>query len=334
MGFTLVELLVVIAILAILATVSIVGYTSFINNANNSVAQQELTQIRDYYLAGKYLTPPVVISEELTRDLGLEGRLEEGKVNGKTCYRYTSKGTAYWFIETNEVVVSVDGWKSSKLSLEGLNVLCLGDSITAGQGLTTDTRWTNVLASKYNWTLTNRSLGGISLSSYYYTYNSTTDESIAKKAEILKTMTTPPDIIIVWGGHNDESYRASPLGTWEDEDTNSFKGALKYIASLAHEYAPNATLFVLTPMWTHKQPVVLKYPQGTTDTNRMFNDAVFEGAEKYGWIPINMDFCGINPDTLSEYTRDGIHPNDKGTEKIVEYLSEELASYGKNSQIK
>ena len=50
-GFTLVELLVVIAILAILATVSVVGYTTYINNANQSKAVQELTQIRDYAMA-------------------------------------------------------------------------------------------------------------------------------------------------------------------------------------------------------------------------------------------------------------------------------------------
>ena len=50
-GFTLVELLVVIAILAILATVSVVGYTSFINRANESTAQQELVQLRDYAIA-------------------------------------------------------------------------------------------------------------------------------------------------------------------------------------------------------------------------------------------------------------------------------------------
>ncbi len=50
-GFTLVELLVVIAILAILATVSVVGYTAFIDKANDSVAMQELTQIRDYMIA-------------------------------------------------------------------------------------------------------------------------------------------------------------------------------------------------------------------------------------------------------------------------------------------
>ena len=219
-----------------------------------------------------------------------------------------------------------------RLSLEGLNVLCLGDSITAGQGLTNDTRWTNVLASKYGWNLTNKSQGGISMTSYYYTANGQTDVSIAKKAEVLKTMTTKPDVIIVWGGHNDTSYRYSPLGTWDDETTDSFKGALKYIAELADEYAPDATLFVLTPLWVNENPSTLKVPESTTDNNWMFVDAIYDGAEAYGWIPINMDLCGITPFTKSGLLLDNIHPNEAGTEKIVEYLSEELASYGANSK--
>ena len=222
--------------------------------------------------------------------------------------------------------------QSSGSPLEGLNVLCLGDSITAGQGLTTDTRWTNVLASKYGWNLTNKSQGGISLSSYYYTANGKSDVSIAKKAEVLKTMTTKPDVIIVWGGHNDTSYRYSPLGTWDDETKDSFKGALKYIAELADEYAPDATLFVLTPLWTTEAPSTLKVPENTTDNNWMFVDAIYEGAEAYGWIPVNMDLCGITPFTKSGLLLDNIHPNEAGTEKIVEYLSEELASYGANSK--
>ena len=216
--------------------------------------------------------------------------------------------------------------------LNGLNVLCLGDSITAGQGLTADTRWTNVLASKYDWNLTNKSQGGISLSSYYYTSNGQTDVSIAKKAEVLKTMTTKPDVIIVWGGHNDTSYRYSPLGTWDDETADSFKGALKYIAELADEYAPNATLFVLTPFLLNEKTSTLKVPANTFDNNWMFVDAIYEGAEKYGWIPINMDLCGITPFTKSGLLLDNIHPNEAGTEKIVEYLSSELASYGANSK--
>ena len=218
------------------------------------------------------------------------------------------------------------------LDLNGLNVLCLGDSITAGQGLTTATRWTNVLASKYDWNLTNKSQGGISLSSYYYTANGKSDVSIAKKAEILKTMTTKPDVIIVWGGHNDTSYRYSPLGTWDDETTDSFKGALKYIAELADEYAPDATLFVLTPLWTTEAPSTLKVPENTTDNNWMFADAIYEGAEAYGWIPVNMDLCGITPFTKSGLLLDNIHPNEAGTEKIVAYLSAELASYSETSK--
>ena len=222
--------------------------------------------------------------------------------------------------------------QSADSSLEGLNVLCLGDSITAGQGLTTDTRWTNILASKYGWNLTNKSQGGISLSSYYYTANGQTDVSIAKKAEVLKTMTTKPDVIIVWGGHNDTSYRASPLGSWEDDTTDSFKGALKYIAELAEDYAPDATLFVLTPIWNSEKASALKVSENAEDNDWMFIDAIYEGAERYGWIPINMDLCGITPYKKSEVFLDGIHPNAVGTEMIVEFLSEELASCGANSK--
>ena len=56
-GFTLVELLVVIAILAILATVSVVGYTAFIEKAHQSVAMQEMTQIRN-----------ALVAEDITND--------------------------------------------------------------------------------------------------------------------------------------------------------------------------------------------------------------------------------------------------------------------------
>lgn len=224
--------------------------------------------------------------------------------------------------------------------LYGLNVLCLGDSITYGQGMTPETRWANVMAQKYNWNLTVQAAGGISLSSYYYTDNKKTDTSINKKAEKIATMETKPDIVLVWGGHNDASYRYSPLGSWNDletEDTkgvmptyadkNSFKGALRYIAELVHSYAPKATLFMLTLEWNKITPTALIVPEGTTDTAADFNKAIVEGAYLYGWVPINMQLCGINPYTKDTYTSDGTHPNASGTELIVRYLESELAKY-------
>lgn len=224
--------------------------------------------------------------------------------------------------------------------LYGLNVLCLGDSITYGQGMTTETRWANVMAQKYNWNLTVQAAGGISLSSYYYTDNSKSDVSINKKAEKIATMETKPDIVLVWGGHNDASYRYSPLGSWNNidvEDTsgvmptyadkNSFKGALRYIAELVHYYAPKATLFMLTREWNKITPTSLIVPEGTTDTGADFDKAIVEGAYLYGWVPINMQLCGINPYTKDTYTSDGTHPNASGTELIVRYLESELAKY-------
>lgn len=111
-GFTLVELLVVIAILAILATVSVVGYTSFINRANDSVAQQELTQIRDYYIAGQY-TENVVVNQSLVEQLGLKGTIVRGKINNDVvCYQYTLKsGVAYWNTSSNGISsTKPEGW--------------------------------------------------------------------------------------------------------------------------------------------------------------------------------------------------------------------------------
>ncbi len=104
-GFTLVELLVVIAILAILATVSVVGYTSFIQNANNSVALSEVTQVRDYYVANKYLDEDLEILG-LEDALGLDGTLAE--VTGSAgWYSYTLEdGVAYWNSTTGEVTTT------------------------------------------------------------------------------------------------------------------------------------------------------------------------------------------------------------------------------------
>ena len=111
-GFTLVELLLVIALLAILSTVVMIGYQSFIETAQDSVAQIELTQIRDYYIAGKY-GDDVVVNQGLVNELGLKGKISFGTLNGDDAYRYTlDKGVAYWNTKTNEVTMGAnEGWQ-------------------------------------------------------------------------------------------------------------------------------------------------------------------------------------------------------------------------------
>ena len=100
----------------------------------------------------------------------------EGLVDTYTIY--FTDGTTTTFTVTN-------GKDSNdNNSLYGLNVLCVGDSITVGQGMNQNERWANVLAEKYDWNLTVNAAGGIPMSSYYYTENSLNDISICKKIEI------------------------------------------------------------------------------------------------------------------------------------------------------
>ena len=113
-GFTLVELLVVIAILAILATVSVVGYTTYINNANDSVAVQELTQIRDYAIAYDLTSGnkdgKVSVAEFQAAVSAIGGYTdtqfvvtpETGDVT-KVVFTHTNTGKATWTVSGNKV---------------------------------------------------------------------------------------------------------------------------------------------------------------------------------------------------------------------------------------
>lgn len=116
-GFTLVELLVVIAILAILATVSVVGYTSFIQSANESVAMQELTQIREALRAEDINNKEIDLSDGITVADGVESaKVEdfidtlglEGKVTvTATTIEYKLNGAkATLTIATGEIVTA------------------------------------------------------------------------------------------------------------------------------------------------------------------------------------------------------------------------------------
>lgn len=116
-GFTLVELLVVIAILAILATVSVVGYTTYINNANDSVAVQELSQLRDAALAvdltdagnmngkvnGAEFTAAVSNAGMDINDFTITYDTTDTTLVTKVVYNHENGGHATWTVSGNKI---------------------------------------------------------------------------------------------------------------------------------------------------------------------------------------------------------------------------------------
>lgn len=115
-GFTLVELLVVIAILAILATVSVVGYTTYIKNANESLALQEMTQVKSAILAEDIANNDFAISTAgvLTEATGKTGAFKtyietlDNGLNGTLSHDATAKTVKYTSTKDPKVTATLD----------------------------------------------------------------------------------------------------------------------------------------------------------------------------------------------------------------------------------
>lgn len=204
--------------------------------------------------------------------------------------------------------------------LDGLRVIIVGDSITVGQGLSNplSERWGNRLAEKYNWNLTLDAAGGIPLAT-----NSSNRTSIVTKLESQLKIVNNPDLIIIWGGHNDSSYQASPFGEFNTRDKNTFCGVIEYIADICKKYAPNARVFILTLIYASDKRDTTYMALSPDKTVRDMDNAIRLGAERNGMFLVDMAKCGINyvNGVSGNMTIDNVHPNVAGTNQIVAYLS-------------
>ncbi len=331
-GFTLVELLVVIAILSILATVTVVSYTSFINRANDSVAQQELTQIRDYYIAGQYLVPPTELSNELLKELGLEGMIEEGTVNGKECYKYTlNDGTAYWLVENNEVTVGLDSWIPKEFPWKDSNVVFVGDSITYGVGTTKSYhQYLNDL-NEFS-SITHMGIAGSCISAE-------SDYGISNTPLINRWHTIPnADLIVIFMGTNDYGHE-TPLGSINDTSDTSFYGALDVVVNGIRNAYPNSQLVFVTPLHRYgfgtskilgTQFASDDKPNGVGATLGDYVDAIKAVCGKYSLPVIDLfTECTLDPKDKNYYP-DGLHPNAAGHDIIADLIYECLAKIPNN----
>lgn len=233
--------------------------------------------------------------------------------------------------------------KAINQDLKGIKVFCVGDSITYGQGLSSPTtqRWSAQLADMFEWDLVVKAEGGIPLSCYTANGGKTCVNFIDE----LASMTKKPDLILVWGGHNDTSYRPSPYGDFKDiatqdtagalatyADRKSFCGALRYIAEVCHNYAPRAKVYFLTLLYggTANPDITMQLSSDKTKDDMI--KAIYDAGRRYQCGVIDMGMCGINMTSgdTGDMTTDNTHPNVKGTKQIVKYL----ANYLNNNFVK
>jgi lysophospholipase L1-like esterase len=202
------------------------------------------------------------------------------------------------------------------MELQGKKINFLGDSITAGSGVSDPANLFHArvarecgLAAARNW-----GVGGTRIARQQTPSNPVWDETFATRAE---KMETDADVVVVFGGTNDFGHGDAPLGTFEDRTVETFYGALHCLClDLIAKY-PDATIVFMTPLHRGNEDNIRgdgnKPPYGVLKT---YVDIIKEVTAFYSLPTLDLWSCsGIQPrvpQIRDRYCPDQLHPNDAG----------------------
>lgn len=197
----------------------------------------------------------------------------------------------------------------------------LGDSITFGYELKEGEQAYPALVSE--------SLGLNSYENHGISGSSVSSGGWEPMCERYQNMNRDADIIFFMGGRNDFSSSENEFGdiNTSADDTYTFYGALKHIAEGLIQYYPDRLIVFLTPPHGSSNSVPEHLPNRTT--GKIYSDyvqAVREVASLYSFPCCDLwNTAGIQP--LLEVHKnmyftgengipDGLHPNQKGHERL------------------
>lgn len=223
---------------------------------------------------------------------------------------------------------------SDSISLEGMKISFLGDSITTYDGYSNSSRYNSTLINNtkyYPSTHSNNDLTSVKDTYWYQVIdelslelcvNNACDASRVsdtrsdnipngmERASELHRTTSMPDIIVVYIGTNDIANGVS-LATFA-ESYNTM------ISTICESY-PEAAIYVCTllPERRYSDDVLLC----------SFNEAIKDVATEYSCTVV--DFyanSGITWDNYTNYTIDNLHPNASGMDKLTKCVVEAIRS--------
>ena len=189
----------------------------------------------------------------------------------------------------------------------------LGDSISAGYGITEAQTWHNLIGAesayssitRYNNALTGSEIsdGGRDIDSFVERYTS---------------LNANADLVTVFGGVNDWSHNLIPLGNYDDVTTSqSFYGALNTLLPGIKNQCPNARVIFILPLRVSNTAFSNYITNGLNTyglTLQAYRQAIKNKCIQYGIDYIDLwDAEGLDPNTnTSNFQSDGIHPTVAG----------------------
>ena len=206
------------------------------------------------------------------------------------------------------------------MEIQNKKINFLGDSITEGVGVSELSRnYVNTFLRKYAPAEVRNY--GISGTRFARQQTPTADhpEWDQDFCSRVALMDPDADIVVVYGGVNDHGHGDAPFGEPTDRTPDTFCGACHTLMRSLIERFPRATVVFMTPLHCIREDRPNKRPY------RDYVDAIIEAANDYA-IPV-LDLyrtSGIQPQIpiLKEtYIPDGVHPNDRGAERIADRLA-------------
>lgn len=209
------------------------------------------------------------------------------------------------------------------MELKGKKVNFLGDSITAGVGASSaETRFVDLFGAKTGAIVRNYGISGTRIARKRQSSDcSAFDECYLDRVD---KMDPDADIIVVFGGTNDFGHGDAPLGDPADGGEYTFYGAMKSLITRIVNRYPNAEIVIMTPLHRCSELVTTNEIGLPCAPLREFVNAEKVVAAQYSVPVLDLwSVSGIQPSieiSKQTYMPDGLHPCDKGCERIVSRL--------------
>jgi lysophospholipase L1-like esterase len=204
------------------------------------------------------------------------------------------------------------------MQLKGLKINFLGDSITEGVGVSDreTKKYTSVFERLSGATVRTYGIGGTRIARQNKPSEKPRHDLVF--LDRVDDMDADADIVVVFGGTNDFGHGDAAFGSFLARDEYTFYGALHSLVLRLRRRFPNSEIVFMTPL--HR--TIENRPNPTTGKLlKDYVDAIREVTEYYS-IPVIDLYAssGIQPALpggLDDMTCDGLHPNDKGAERIA-----------------
>ena len=207
----------------------------------------------------------------------------------------------------------------------------LGDSITEGAGASSrETRFVSVVGRKTGAVVQNCGIGGTRIARKETpSANPRHDLCFLDRVADLDP---DADAVVVFGGTNDFGHGNGKLGSFDDSPENeyTFYGALRSLCLRLIRKYPTKPIVFMTPLHRRRENDVENEIGLPCHPLRDYVAAIREICADYS-IPVLDLFAsaGIQPmieEQRAAFCPDGLHPNDRGAEKVADLVIGFLSS--------